>query len=263
MKKGTMRYARLAAAVAGVVWGSMHVAHAQTVTWDPSGSIPPTDGSTTWDTTTPEWYNSTSSTVAAWTNGETAVFGNPTSGVQAASGPAYSALLYANITAQNIVFGTSADSGYYSIFDGGNGSTLTLSGNLVKASAVGESIILLSNPINLTAGDHVVSVNDTPGPEPELAIDSPMQEVGGAASITVNNAAYNSGYSSYGTFVLNSANNYSGGTNIVDGIVTDNAAGALGTGTVTIGSIGCLAIGGNNTTDHQSDRYPARHVHRR
>jgi autotransporter-associated beta strand protein len=249
MKRNYLRYARLSAAVAGVLFGAAHMAHAQTLTWDASGAVPPTDGSGNWDTTSQLWYNGAAAT--SWSNGDTAVFGNPNSSAASATGPSYAVSLNApNITAQNIVLGTSSDSGYYSIYDQGTpgGQTLTLDGNLVKASAVGESVILLSNPMLLSAGNHVVSINDTPGPVPELSMDNSMVETGGSASITVNNAAYNSNYDSYGTFVLNAANTYSGGTNILDGIITDNANGALGSGTVSIGTLGCLAIGGNNTT---------------
>ena len=32
-------------------------ANAQTVTWDPSGSVTPTDGSGNWDTTSSQWYD--------------------------------------------------------------------------------------------------------------------------------------------------------------------------------------------------------------
>ena len=69
----------------------------------------------------------------------------------------------------------------------------------------------------------------------------------GAGSITVNNAYNSSGYTPYGTFVLDTDNTYTGGTNIQDGCLTANESNALGTGTVTIGSLGNLEFGGNGT----------------
>src|SRR5208282_2225571 len=158
-----------------------------------------------------------------------------------ATGPAIDVLLNApNITTQDLIFGTASTGGYYNLADQGDGSeTLTVDGNIIKSSAVGTSVIQLTNPMYLSAGNHVVAINDTPGPVPELSVNNPIDNPigGGSASITVNNGFNNSGYTSYGTFVLNVANNYSGGTNIENGIITDNANGGLGTGTVTIGSI--------------------------
>ncbi len=226
MKRNYLRYARLSAAVAGVLFGAAHMAHAQTLTWDASGQVPPTDGSGNWDTSSSLWYNGASATT--WTNGDSAVFGNPANTTVVGSPPNYSVSLNANITAQNIILGESADNGVYGIYDQGvsGGQTLTLAGNLVKATAEGELVVQLSNAMLLTAGNHIISVNDTGGPEPELSIDNSMVETGGSATLTINNANYNSAYSSYGTFVLNAANTYSGGTNILDGIVTDDAGGA-------------------------------------
>ncbi len=253
MKKG-IRYARLSASIVAVLYGA--ASHAQSVTWDPtqSDTNPPVDGSGNWDLITPNWYNSGTAADVLWSNAVpySAVFGNPTSTVALAGGTANNVTLNANINVQDIILGTATNgssSGYYNLFDQGDGNeTLTLNGNLIKASAVGQSIFQLSSPIVLPAGNHVVAINDTPGAVPELSLEEfNDNSLTGPGSITVNNAYNSSGYTPFGTFVLDTDNDYSGGTNIQDGSVTANESNALGTGTVTVGSLGNLEFGGNGT----------------
>lgn len=169
MKKG-IRYSRLSAAIVGVLCGA--AAHAQSVTWDPtqSDTNPPVDGSGNWDLSTTNWYNSGTAMDVQWSNAApySAVFGNPTSAVASAGGTENNVTLApgVSINAQDIVLGTATNgtgNGYYSFFDQGDGNeTITLNGNLIKASAVGESVFQLSSPIVLPAGNHVVAINDTP-----------------------------------------------------------------------------------------------------
>ena len=69
----------------------------------------------------------------------------------------------------------------------------------------------------------------------------------GAGSITLDNGFNSSGYPQWGTLVLNTDSDYSGGTNIVKGRLVMNTSNGLGTGPVTIGSQGNLAFGGDGT----------------
>jgi autotransporter-associated beta strand protein len=256
MKKG-IRYARLSASIVAVLYGA--AAHAQSVTWDPTQSDinPPVDGSGNWDLTTPNWYNSGTATDVQWSNAVpySAVFGDPSSAAASGTGTENNVTLAegVSINAQDIVLGTATNgsgNGYYSFFDQDDGNeTLTLNGNLIKASAVGESVFQLSSPIVLPAGNHVVAINDTPGAVPELSMEEfNDNSLTGPGSITMNNAYNSSGYAQYGTFVLDTDNTYTGGTNIVDGALTANASNALGTGAVTISNQGALEFGGNGTT---------------
>ena len=260
MKKG-IRYARLSAAIVAAVYGAS-MAHGQTVlTWDPTQTSPPQDGSGSWDTVTPEWYNSSTTLTQAWNNSDTppdtAVFGNDTSSDASTSGTQNTVILTTPLSVQDLILGTATPGptpGYYSFIDyGDSNEQLTLNGNLIKASAVGESTFELSAPINLTAGNHVVAINDTPGAVPELSMEEfNDNSLTGPGSITMNNAYNSSGYTPYGTLVLDTDNTYTGGTNIQDGSVTANASNALGTGTVTIGSLGNLEFGGNGTIQPNS-----------
>ena len=261
MKKVGIRHARLSAAIIAAVYGAS-MAHGQTaLTWDPSQTSPPTDGSGSWDTVTPEWYNSTTSSTQAWNNSDsppdTAVFGNDTSSVASGSGTENTVILTTALNVQDINLGTATNGsspGYYSFIDYEDGNEpLTLNGNLIKSSAVGESSFELSAPITLPAGNHVVAINDTPGAVPELAMEELNDNsLTGPGSITLNNAYNSSGYAQYGTFVLDTDNTYTGGTNIVDGALTANASNALGTGTVSISNQGALEFGGNGTTQPNS-----------
>ncbi len=199
------------------------------------------------------WYNAATNSVVAWSNSDpdTAVFGTGPATPVSSPG-AYNVLLNADITVQDIDLGTASNGDYFNIADQGDGNeTLTLAGNLIKTSGTGTSVIQLTNPIMLTAGDHVVAINDTPGAVPELAIEtsnsSGTNSITGSGSITLNNAYNNSGYTEYGTLVLNTDNTYTGGTNIVDGALTVNSGGALGSGIATISNMGVLAFGGNGT----------------
>jgi fibronectin-binding autotransporter adhesin len=257
MKKVGIRHARLSAAILAVISGAS-MAHGQALlTWDPSGAIPPVDGNGSWDTVTPQWYNSATTSTQAWNNSDlppdTAIFGNNTSTLALAAGTAYTVILSTPLTVQDLILGTvgtnTTNDGYYNFIDyGDSNEPLTLNGNLIKASAVGKSSFELSSPINLAAGNHVVAINDTPGAVPELSMEELNDNsLSGAGSITMNNAYNSSGYAQYGTFVLDTDNTYTGGTNIVDGALTANSGGALGTGTVTIGAQGALEFGGNGT----------------
>jgi hypothetical protein len=97
-------------------------AQAITLTWDSSGLASSgttiVDGSGTWDTATPEWWNSSSSANQAWNNSDvpsdTAVFG-----VGSPASNPYTVTLNTGITVGGITFANQA----YTI----SGNTLSLS----------------------------------------------------------------------------------------------------------------------------------------
>jgi len=66
MKNG-LRYARLSAAIAAVIYGATP-AHGLTLTWDPSGAAIPADGSGNWDNSSLQWFDPGSNSVVAWSN---------------------------------------------------------------------------------------------------------------------------------------------------------------------------------------------------
>lgn len=244
MKKTNRRYLLLsAAATAAALFCTTHSGYAQTLTWDASQAVPPGDGNGNWDTGDSNWYNGTAA--VPWVSGDTAVLGNTAGTDATAGGNPYVITLTSSMTVQDLNFAeaTNPGPGSYSLFDDGNSENLTINGNIIKSTAVGESEIDLTGNVILPTGNHVVAINDTPGAVPELSVDSPIT---GAGSLTLNNAAQ--GYAQYGTFVVNVDGNYTGGTSISSGALTQNSQAALGTGTVTISNQGILEFGGNGTT---------------
>jgi autotransporter-associated beta strand protein len=252
MKNRAIRYGRLSAAVLATMCSVMSAKGAAvSLTWDATGANPPTDGSGNWDNgvgggAALDWYNPNSNAVVPWDNTTpaSAVFGNPNS-TAGFNGTYNQILLTSDVNVQDIVLATGNDGSVYDIADDGGNRVINLNGNLVKATTFGTLSFQNGGGIVLSNAVHTVSVQDTGGPVPELAIDTPIS---GAGSITLNNAAYNPAYPSWGTLVYNVDNTYTGGTNIVDGALTVNTAGGLGTGTVSISAAGALEFGGDGTT---------------
>jgi fibronectin-binding autotransporter adhesin len=249
--KNRVRIASFSAAIIAALYGA-RAGHAQTVTWDPSGATPPvTDNSGTWDTVTPIWYNSTGNSVTTWSNAtpDSAVFGGTTATTSASP---FSVTLGTNITAQNITLGNASNGAYFNINDEGDGNeTLTLDGNIYKTSAIGGIQFNLVNDIALSAGNHVVALNDTPGDAPpEMEFNTGLS---GTGTLTLDNSQVQDYRSSapaaqWGTLVLNADGSYSGGTNVVKGRLIANTSNALGMGTVTVSNQGNLAFGGAGTS---------------
>ena len=243
MKTG-LRYARLSAAIIAALY-SASAAHADNLLWDPSGTAAPagSEGTGNWDTSTVNWSDQTTSKNVAWSNitpPNSAIFGTGPA-VPATVGAANFAILTTNISVQNITLNTGSDGSFYNITDDGNGENLTVAGNIIKASGIGNSVFQLSGALNLTAGNHTVALNDTPGDTPELSINN---AIGGAGSLTLDNSFNSSGYAQYGTLVLNGNDSYSGGTTVAFGRLVANTATALGTGAITVSNAGDLSFGG-------------------
>lgn len=189
--------------------------------WDSNGTDAPfrQDGSGTWDTTNQNWNNDLLTTNLTWTNGSKAIFGNPNN--VGSNVVANNVSIAAPISVQNLTIHASTNGAIYS-FDDSAGS-LTLSGNMTKASAAGQSVFFLFNGLQLTDGDHVFAIRDTPTDVPELTINGTIY---GNASVTVDNG---DAYDAFGTLVFNYANTYTGATNIVKGRLAIFDFGALGT----------------------------------
>src|SRR5439155_21840377 len=239
------RLACLSAAVAAFMFGGASV-QATDLTWD---ADPVTagvqDGAGSWDTTTANWFDGTNN--VAWVNstpGDNATFGNAVSAFVTGSTPKNIDLATA-ITAQNITLGTSSDGAIYNISDFSGGS-LTLNGNITKVSGGGQSqFLLVSGPLNLAAGDHVVAMKDSPGDVAELSANG---AIAGAGGLTIDNTAATT--EAWGTMALNVDKSYTGATNISMGrlvITTSGGLGATSAGT-TISNQGALSIGGAGTT---------------
>jgi fibronectin-binding autotransporter adhesin len=248
------RNARISAAVAAVLM-SAALGRGQTLTWDASGnSAPnPADGGGHWDLSTTNWIDSTNTNVV-WptTPGSSALFGNTTSAAVTVSGN------YINnnvsiggsnndaIVVQDLTLGTGVNGSVYNL-DDQDGGSLTLNGNINKATAGGILNITLFNNLTIGAGDHVFALRDTPGDLPELTINNSIQ---GTGNIVLDNGSQ--GYESWGTLVLNTGSSFIGSTTINKGrlVITDsNALSSNSTG-VSIGDDGTLSIGGASTTVH-------------
>lgn len=254
--KRQIRIACLSAAVA-VVAGGIQKVHAQTLVWDSSGAAgsgTPVPGSGSWDLTTPNWIENGVNVV--WPNSSatpttpvaSAQFGNDTyNGGGNASATTNEIALAAPIEVNNIDFSTESD-GTVDYIDDALGGTLQVDGNIIKSTPNGEISIQLTTPLALSSAAHTVAINDTPGGVPELAIDA---TISGSGSVTLNNGA--NGYAQWGTLVLNDDSpNFSGGFNVVDGALTANTSGALGTAMTVISSQGALEFGGNGTKQAQT-----------
>jgi autotransporter-associated beta strand protein/T5SS/PEP-CTERM-associated repeat protein len=184
--------------------------------------------------------------VVTWSNAipDSAVFGTNTT---SASVSPYTVLLNDNLVVQDMTFGNASNGAYYNIADQGDGAqTLTLNGNILKTATSGGTVFQLTNALVLSAGAHVVTLQDSPGDVPaEMTMDNAIT---GAGSLTLDNGFNSSGYPQWGTLVLNADSDYSGGTNIVKGRLVVNTSNGLGTGPVTISSQGNLAFGGAGTS---------------
>src|SRR5439155_17516420 len=146
------------------------------------------------------------------------------------------------ITVQDITLGTGTNGQIYNITDFGGGS-LTIQGNVTKVATGGAlQFLLVSNALTLAAGDHVFALADTPGDAAELSINGVIT---GPGNVVLDNGSSNP---SWGTLVFNTPNTYTGNTTINKGRLVMTTNGALGTGAVTVGSIGTLSIGGAGTT---------------
>ncbi len=241
------RNARISAAVAAVLMSAALGRGQQTLTWDASGnSAPkPKDGGGHWDLSTTNWIDSTNTNVV-WPNtpGSSALFGNTTSAAVTVSGN------YINnnvsiggsnndaIVVQDLTLGTGTNGSVYNI-DDQNGGSLTLNGNINKATGGGLLNFTLFNNLTLGAGDHTISLRDTPGDLPELTINNSIQ---GTGNIVLDNGSQ--GYESWGTLVLNTDSNFTGSTTINKGRIVVATAHALSTNStgIFVGDDGTLSI---------------------
>ena len=113
-----------------------------------------TDGSGNWDLTTSNWYNPGTAMDVQWSNAVpySAVFGNPTSTVASSDGHVKLCYAYSHQYQRSGYHSGHRDQRRHQRFlqhcsirtDGSE--TLTLNGNLIKASAVGESLIRADQP---------------------------------------------------------------------------------------------------------------------
>jgi fibronectin-binding autotransporter adhesin len=244
------RIACISAAVAALMYGGSSV-QARDLIWDANGTTAPlgADGSGSWDdNSSSNWVDGDlltgTNTVWLSSNPDSALFGNLTSTYVGAITP-NNIDLAAPITAQNVTFGTAADGGIYNISDFGGGS-LTINGNVTKASGGGQSqFLLVSGPLMLAAGDHVVAMKDSPGDVAELSING---SIAGAGGLTVDNTAAST--EAWGTVALNVDNSYAGATNINKGRLVITTSGGLGSAAAgtTISNQGALSIGGAGST---------------
>ena len=246
--KAEFRKACLSTAAIAALYGSTAV-NAQDLIWDPSltATAAGSDGSGTWDLSTPNWVNTAAAgTNIPFSNGDSARFGTSTSATTNADGLLIT--LTTSLTAQNIVFANAANGAAYNLVSGG-AEVLTLNGNFTKSATRGTSEILLSQGLVLGAGNHIIAATDSPGDAaPELIFSSALT---GSGSITIDNTF---GYAGpvndvqYGTTTFNANNSYTGGTTIQSGRLIVNTSGGLGTGAVNITAGGALSFGGANTT---------------
>ncbi|MGC4031788.1 MAG: autotransporter-associated beta strand repeat-containing protein [Tepidisphaeraceae bacterium] len=246
MKAG-LRNSVLSAAAIATLYGTAG-AQARDLIWDASGNSAPTatDGAGNWDTITTHWLDPVTGLNVTWSNAnpDSATFGT----VGSATGTATpnSILLAENITVQNLTFGTASNNAYYNLYDFGDGNqTLTLAGNITKTTGLGGVQMLLTNAVNLTTGQHVFKVADTPADAaPEFIVDSVLS---GAGGVTIDNDTFDT----WGTTAFNLNNSYTGDTLINKGrliVNQSNALGATSAGT-TIGARGTLAFAGAGTTN--------------
>ena len=247
--KAEIRKACVSTAVIAALYGPTAVM-ARDLIWDPSltATAAGSDGSGTWDLSTPNWVNTAAAgTNTAFANGDSARFGTSTSATTDADGLLVT--LTTSLTAQNITLANAASGAAYNLTSGG-AEVLTLNGNFSKSATRGTSEILLSQGLVLSTGAHVISATDSPGDAaPELIFSSALT---GSGSITIDNTL---GYAGpvndvqYGTTAFNANNSYTGGTTIQSGRLIVNTSGGLGTGAVNITGGGALSFGGANTTN--------------
>lgn len=233
-----LRNARLSAAVVAVLYGSTAL-YADDLIWGVGGN----DGDGNWNTTSVNWTNAETSASTTWSNAnpDSAIIGEFVGDREAPLGEVTGIYISESITVKDIRFGASSNNSFFEIYDVGGSETLTITGNVIKSALIGTPQIALTNAIQLTAGEHVFALNDSPEDLAELTINSVLT---GAGSLTLDNGFNDSGFAQWGTLVLNLNNSYSGGTHVKNGRIVINKAGALGTGAVLISDAGALAIGG-------------------
>jgi autotransporter-associated beta strand protein len=243
------RNACLSAAVLTTLYGSAAV-HARNLQWDATGTSAPAgaDGSGNWNLSSTNWVDPVTGLNTAFVNGDSATFGLST--VVAANVTPLQILLTSDVTVNNLSFATTNTGAAYNIFDPDPVDvpvpfTLTITGNVIKTGASGTPQIALTNPINLTAGNHIFGARDTSGDLAELSFNGPLT---GAGAVTLDNTVNGTTtYEQYGTTVLRASNTYTGGTTIKAGRLVSNNSAGLGTGAVVISDSGSLAFGGAGT----------------
>ena len=251
MKSG-FRQASLSAAVIAVLYGSTGV-YARDLIFDPAmtGAVTGSDGDGTWNNSTPNFVDLTTAgnTVFSSATPDSARFGTSTTAT--ALGTAFAVTLGSNITVQNLTLANSTDGGYYNFIDQFDGNqTLTIAGNVTKTAAQGFSSFQLSNPVQLSAGNHTFTARDSPGDAaPEIGFNS---AVGGTGAIVVDNTANASGFDEYGSVAFRVNNSYTGGTTLNNGRLIVQTSGGLGTGTVVIAGGGQLAINGGGLANNSN-----------
>jgi hypothetical protein len=142
---------------------------AQTLVWDPTQIGPttgvPADGLGTWDTSSSDWYNATPPATGgqdvAWSNGDSAQFGNAYIVTNGLSGTAGTVNLSTTINATGIVFDPT-NAGNYTINTGGNTLIIGSSGLVVNGGA--PTLNLGSTTSTFSGGVTIGPViNTTPG----------------------------------------------------------------------------------------------------
>ena len=119
-------------------------------------------------------------------------------------------------------------------------------GNIVKtlggtSGNAGNGNPNIAGNITLGSAGSTVALQDSPGDlAPELSLTG---VISGPGALTQDNTVSGS-TQEYGTLLLSGANTYTGGTNITVGRTEIANSSALGTGAVTVGTRGTLALGG-------------------
>ena len=119
-------------------------------------------------------------------------------------------------------------------------------GNIVKtlggtSGNAGTGTPVIAGNITLGSAGSTVALQDSPGdPAAELSLTG---VISGPGALTQDNTVSGS-TQEYGTLLLSGANTYTGGTNITVGRTEIANSSALGTGAVTVGTRGTLALGG-------------------
>ncbi len=119
-------------------------------------------------------------------------------------------------------------------------------GNIVKtlggtSGNFGNGTPVISGNITLN-GNSTVALQDSPGDAfPEMTLSG---VISGSGALTQDNRVGTTSNQEFGSLLLSNANTYTGGTNITFGRTEVANNTALGTGLVTIGTNGTLALGG-------------------
>lgn len=245
--KNRSRTACLYAAVAALAFTAA-TAPARDLTFDDTTLTD--DGSGTgalysiWDTSSPYWLDGATS--VTWSNSpaDSAFFGNTTNTFVGAT-KINQIVISGTVAVQDLNLGIAPNGATYSIIsdpDLGSVGPLTLLGNVTKAAGNGNPQLQLTTGLELAAGDHKFSTNDTPGDAaPEINVEA---QISGAGNVIIDNGAANA---SWGTTAFTLPNTYTGTTTITKGrlvITTSSGLGSTSAGT-TIGDLGSLSVGGS------------------